>query len=270
MNLPDLNPDHASSMIAASLRTAGMSALSYNTMRLSPSIIDGIDSKVDVPVEKDEAVEKAVRQCTKQWKRLADFSVSETYNLYSSLDLPIFGPSKIDLVLQRLLRIPHEETCDVSLYISALIQKSYDAGNNGFVLHTQDVPLNNLCSRVKGSEGSEEKRLNIRIYGDTGNYTGSSSRWCSVIHEGNAGNFYFHMAYSDKLFISGMIGEAPLRAAEYIVMNMANKDAFHLAIKKIKELPTTSINKRSFCFVDSAGKALETWHDSNIYKKGLE
>ena len=226
----------------------------------SHSIIDSIDSKVDVPVEKDEMVEKAVN---KYPLHFGDFTkLNSTVEKLKS-QVPLLAPSQIDLVLQRLLQTHYEDGSDISLYISVLIQKSYDAGHNGFVLHTQNVPLSYLCSHIEGREG---RLLSMTVHGDTDNVTGSGSKWCSLRQEGNAEDWYFQSAEHSKIFITGSLGYAPLTNSEGILFKTANKGAFD-CVKNAVEKKESRISDCKLYLIDPAGNALsERRYPSEVVK----
>ena len=245
------------------LEPVGLSTLSRNTMRFSPSIIESIDSRVDVPIEKDEKVESAVALYAGSYdgalthKGMMFFDSDSNFEKYRVPERMTLTPSQIDLVLQHLLKGPHMNTCDLSIYASLLIQRSYDAGYNGFVLHTQDVPLDCLGGWLKGSE---EKKVSMIIYGDTGYFTGHHSRWCSVRHEGNAQHYYFEDAKHDEISISGMITAYPLTGAEDITLRTTNKRTFD-HIKNEMYTFMNSVN-RHILLLNASGKTLEECDDS--------
>ena len=234
----------------------------------SPSIIESIDSHVDVPVEKDEAVEKAVKQCIKA-SNDADasyryYSGDDMYTLFfKPLDVPVLSPDKINLSLQHLLRVPHMLSVDVSTYISVLMQKSYDLGNNGFVLHTQNIPLDSLCAYVKGSK---KMPLSMAVYGDTGHFMGHASEWCSVKHEGNAQDHYFDDAEHAEISSSGTVGECPFQFVQDIMFKTTNQETFNHIKTKMQSYP--KMRGRNLSLVDPAGKTLDSWDDS-AYKRAL-
>ena len=234
---------------------------------LSPSIINGIDSCVDVVVKKDKIVEKAVQQCKEQWEYLANFSASETHMLYSSLNLPIFEPPKIDLVLQSLLRIPCEKTCDIGIYISVLIQNSYDTGHNDFVLHTQNAPLDCLCAWIRGTESEPVK---ITVYGDTGISTGGRSEWCSVRQEGSAQDKYFQESKNDEIFISGTASFFPLIRAYDVAFKTNNQTTFDYVKKEIHER-LNDLNFRPYnlhlALIDAKGALIDSFPEADARSK---
>ena len=182
-------------------------------MNLSTSsIIESIDSKVDMPVKRDEKIEEVVRNYLEHpCVPLDTVYHDKLHNHYVLLTVPVLTPSEIDIAFQNLLRIPGRNVAEPSMYASALIQKSYHAGNNGFMLHTQNIPSYLTCAWL---EGWKNNLIDITIYGDTGDCTGRDSRWCSVRHEGNAGGYFFSSTKDVKIFMSGMTGSVPLWNAE--------------------------------------------------------
>ena len=229
---------------------------------LSSSIIDSIDSTVDVPVEKDEMVEKAIRQCVEELPTVSRFlSSPEGYDHYASLDIPALNPIQIDLVLQGLLHTPRRYTSNLSTYVSVLLQKSYDAGNNGFTLHTQNILLDDLCRFI---HGTEQKRLNMTVYGDTSNFTGKSSQWCSVRHEGDAEGAYFEDASNNEIFISGIITvesfyTPPLKDSMNNRFMTTNQETFTFVKNTLR---ARIVNEKNSVFlVDPAGKVLDQYSE---------
>ena len=223
----------------------------------SLSIIETIDSKVDVPVEKDEAVEKAVQQCFETVPHTDALSFDGTYKYFRSLKIPGLTPAQIDLVLQRFLHSLHKKynidsAVDLGLFISALIQKSYDTGHNGFVLHTQDILLDGLCAYVQGKKNN---RVNILVYGDTNGFTGEHSKWCSVRHEGNTGIEYFSKAKNDEIFISGSVGFGFLSDTKNITFKTTSRETFN----HIRDVTKNQYDplKNNLYLIDSEGKILD-------------
>ena len=196
----------------------------------SRSLIPSIDSRVDVPVEKDEAVEKALAQYMDKSPVTEHMPPDDLYAHYASLNPPVLAPAQIDLVLQHLIRVPHEYRWSPSVYASVLIQRSYDAGHNGFVLHTQNILLDEVCSRL---HGKEHALLNMTVYGDTGDETGKKSTWCSFMQEGNAGDEYFMFAENATLLITGRLGDDPLNHSWGILFKTMSRATFDQVRKSL-------------------------------------
>ena len=243
----------------------GFSTLSRNTMRFYPSIIDGIDSKVDVPVEKDEKAEAVIALYCDSY----DIIMDELGNKWKKsmlkkrlkTDSLLLTPSQIDLVFQRLLRIPYKRNVDPSIYISVLMQKSYDRGYNGFVLHTQNTLLDDLGGWVRGTP---KRPMRVTIEGDTGIATGRASRYCSFQQMGNAGIAYFNYARHNKIFISGTLAGHPLYS-EDINFKTTNKDTFYYAKEQISAFKTR--RDRRLALVNSSGRTIDSWDDSGYIKE---
>ena len=96
----------------------------------------------------------------------------------------ILAPSDINAFLQVTIKYEQHQNYDwrTGKFISQLIQISYDAGNNGFVLNTQKVKLGYLGDKI---QGTEERKIELKIEGDAGNYCGSNSKDSTITIEGN-------------------------------------------------------------------------------------
>ena len=247
------------------LEPVSLSTLSRNTMRFSSSIIDSIDSTIDVPVEKDELVEKALAQYDNSVKLCKSSRFSPERDAFcEAYQLPVLDPVRVDLVLQCLLPIAAKDEGYAGLLVSDLIKASYAAGNNGFVLHTQDVPVDFLCAGIKGIRG---KPVNITVYGNTGNYTGRESEWCSMRHEGNAQDHYFDDAEHAEIFISGTFTEYPLIGAADTTLRTTDRKMFNYVIHKMVECVHYQ-RGRHVHLVDDVGNTLDAFNDSYLRKRG--
>ena len=225
----------------------------------SHSIIDSIDSTVDIPVERDEMVEKAVSKYI-----FGFYGFTKIHDSVEKLksQVPLLAPTQIDLVLQRLLQMPYKyrpyrHSADISMYISALMQKSYDAGHNGFVLHTHDVQLHHLCADI---QGSKERNVDMTVYGDTGSLTGEDSKWCSVRQMGNAYLNYFIGCEHIDVFISGSVSENPLCVSTDVTFRTTNQETFDY-VRELAHVYSWP-EDRHLLLLDPAGKTLDSWNDS--------
>ena len=171
----------------------------------------------------------------------------------------LLSPDQIDLVLQRLLpfmRTGELHPDSIGTYATALVQKSYHYGNNDFTIHTQNVPLDFMCSNLKGDE---KKPLNMILYGDTGDCTGSFSMWCSFKQKGNAGNYYFCWAKNDELFISGGVEANALSFAQDTIFRTTTKGTFDKVRAFLDDY--ADLKRRRLYFVDSVGNALDRYSE---------
>ncbi|HLD00254.1 MAG TPA: hypothetical protein VJC39_00750 [Candidatus Nanoarchaeia archaeon] len=101
----------------------------------------------------------------------------------------ILAPSDINTFLQTTITCQQHQNYNwrTGMFISQLIQKSYDAGNNGFELNTQKVKrLNNLGYQI---QGTKRRKIKLKIEGDAGDYCGRNSTDSTTTIGGNAGDY---------------------------------------------------------------------------------
>lgn len=135
----------------------------------------------------------------------------------------ILSPAQIDLLVQELIK--YEQIAleaSTGVLISKLIQDSYDAGYNDFVLTSNDTPLNYLGCGLKGGQerklqlkvkgpvgkscGFESQYTTFIIEGDTGNNCGNNSKWNTFIL-GNVGDWCGAYSQHNKVIITGSAGK---------------------------------------------------------------
>ena len=97
-------------------------------------------------------------------------------------------PCDLNLFLQQTRNYennPHYQT-NTGLFISQLIQNSYDAGNNEFVLDVHFLkPINFLAYNVSGTE---ERKVRAVVKGEVGNFCMKNAQH-SIFTIGTAGNW---------------------------------------------------------------------------------
>ena len=95
----------------------------------------------------------------------------------------------------------HHQKC-TKLIINRLIQLSYNAGNNGFVLNTNELsrPIDELCANLCGTHN---KPINITINGDVGRYFCSQGKFLSVTINGNTGDICNYYGSNSSFIING-------------------------------------------------------------------
>ena len=236
-------------------------------MSLPHSNTGVIDSLVDIPIEKDEAVEKAVM-----------FYETSTNKRRSSNDvwhpriLPLLSPVQIDQVVQRFItEMPLGQLPSFvsSLYITRLIQKSFDSGYNNFMIHTQNVPFESLGYSLKGYVASDrlladpqDVPLNLTIYGDIGSNTLSKSSGVELVMYGTLGVEYLHNARSCLATIFGTPKDISTEF-KYVTLRMTDETIF----KRYKEetskkypwvVPLLELGNEFF-LIDDKGKELEAF-----------
>lgn len=115
----------------------------------------------------------------------------------------IFPPLEINALLQATL--PYEGRLFYSLvtgmFITRLLQSSFDAGYNDFILDTTVLPeIHDIAKKLCGTP---EKRLNLKVIGNVGSF-GNSARYCSVLSNGNA-DFYGFGALDCRFELHGRV-----------------------------------------------------------------
>ena len=126
----------------------------------------------------EELLEKLNESFEKDWKDLAKH--------LKSID-QILEPEKINSFLQATIRFEDNENYReyTGVFISKLIQDSYDVRNNNFVLNTKSLKeIHNIGVRL---EGTKEKPIQITIEGNTGDGCGYEAYHLTFNIKGNAG-----------------------------------------------------------------------------------
>ncbi len=137
-----------------------------------------------------------IREQTKQVSELSDLlgdyaefldkkiNYDKTEEIVQS-DTIILTPKEIDDFLQDTNYFKDHENYrkKTGIFISQLIQTSYNAGNNNFNLNTENLnKIDELCVDIKGEK---EKPIKINIKGDSGEFLGLTSTYCIYNIEGN-------------------------------------------------------------------------------------
>ncbi len=116
-------------------------------------------------------------------------SSSENYSIFVhdktvAMVNEVLSPQDIDIFMTAT--IPYEELnlySNRGAFFSVLIQNSYNAGHNNFVLHTANLqPVHMFCSFL---QGREENLLRVEIHGDVGQSFAHASTLCDIGVYGN-------------------------------------------------------------------------------------
>ncbi len=117
----------------------------------------------------------------------------------------VLNPTDINQFLQMsTLFFDHENWSDnTGIYVSKLIQNSYDAGNTNFTLNTENLPevVNWLGSHLC----SERKKLKLTIEGDVGDCAGTYIHSVLLRLDGNARAKFGTGARDSRLFCTGNV-----------------------------------------------------------------
>jgi len=135
-------------------------------------------------VEKDELVERVLSQYNPKLKWEDSPDEPNAYTLLQEMNFETLTPVQIDIVLQKIIALSEnqlflQQSFYSGLFLSKLIQKSHDAGNKQFVLHTNESQICNLCMELKDSD--------VLVYGNVGNSFGRDSENCNFKVSGDAG-----------------------------------------------------------------------------------
>lgn len=158
----------------------------------SPELVD------DLKIEKDELVERVF-----EIYHNLNFSASwfKQATSISQLDLKVLNPAQIDVVLREILDDELRRSNEVTgRFLSRLIQDSYNAGYNNFVLTTGDTAIEYLCYKL---EGASNRELEVRVNGSAGINCGFNSKHISVTVQGNVGVDSGSHSYSSTFAIEG-------------------------------------------------------------------
>ena len=242
----------------------------------SRSLIPSIDSTIDVPVEKDKAVDDALAFYKNIPGHIWKFAIPK--DVWHPRILPSLSPVQIDQVVQRIIaEMPEEHILNkmTGVYLTQLIQKSYNSGNNGFMIHTQNVPLETLGYSFKGCvasdyflTGPEATPLHLTIYGDTGANTLSESIGVDLVVYGCLGADYLHNARSCRATIFGTpknISEAfrhvTLKMTDEEIFNKYKQNWYKQTFSRRVPAQGRRFDKNSnkFILIDDAGKELEAF-----------
>jgi len=133
----------------------------------------------------------------------------------------ILTPIQINAVLQATIQ--HEKRQDYSfntgLFVSHLIQNSYNHGNNGFTLNTKT--LKELHDLGRGLEGTPDKPIELTIIGNTGDHCGSNSKYSSINILGNIGDNCGWAAENSRFNITGNTGDSCGERSVYSIYNIS-------------------------------------------------
>ena len=155
---------------------------------------------------KDEAVAAVLKQYAKLTPtyagRLPNSDSEYPKRRISGLELRVLMPAQINIALQRIIQTAVRQKAEndiTGLFLTRLIQDSYNQGNETFFLNTQHVQIDYLAHElnaeklkliVQGNLGSRggwfSKGCSYFINGTVRDRLGMESANCSYVIEGNA------------------------------------------------------------------------------------
>ncbi len=139
----------------------------------------------------------------------------------------ILTPSEICSFVNLIEVHPHG--CS-GLFISRLIQNSYDAGYNDFSLNTQNLKLEYLGAELCGSKN---KKISLSIEGDAGYECGLNAKHIHLTLHGDAGTYLGHRAVRSIFTIHGLIQRPFGYASSGCVFRTSNKKTLRELTNKV-------------------------------------
>ena len=93
-------------------------------------------------------------------------------------------------------------------FLSALIQKSYNIGNNDFKIYTLDLhgQIGGVCRQIKGNR---DNLIKIKLIGNAGRLCCSGAKYSNIVIRGNASDLFGSFVENSKLIIYGRMGNRP-------------------------------------------------------------
>lgn len=219
---------------------------------------------VEVGVEEDPLVERILEKhhfCVKYVSSL----FREKIGFLSELEVDALTPSQINRVLQEIIDRDANVLDEVTgLFLGRLIQVSYDAGYNDFVLTTGDYRVNYFGRKL---EGLPEKKLKMGIqgnvgygfgvhsqyaaftvHGSVGEWSASDSKFCALTIEENVEKNLGCYSKQNTFIIGGEIGERCGHGSRNSTFITYNKETY----KQMKK----SVPKSFFWFLPGGNKVV--------------
>ncbi len=153
----------------------------------------------------------------------------------------VLSPPKIDHFLQ-LTSIDRDwgYQYKVGPFIARLIQNSYNAGHNNFILSTYDLPK---IRDLGYFSGTEENPLCIQTKGDLDSYYGVDVQYASLTIEGDVDLSFGYRAKDSTFTFNGQIPMDEDIRAENCTFRTTRRDT--LEILQMLALPPYSFTKRT-------------------------
>jgi len=142
----------------------------------------GPEGENKVEFEKDELVEKTLEKYSKLLPSTHTLLGTFLFDLFAyrlrKTKKPCLTPAQIAIFLHEAIRTSTKQKIEnavTGIYLSGLIQESYNKGNNNFFLNTQDGKIDFLGSDIIGEPSRPVK---ILITGNAGHCIAERSRHC--------------------------------------------------------------------------------------------
>ncbi len=150
-------------------------------------------------------------QCVRRW---VNYTAKQAYTKFVNNfgGFPDdFTPADISSFIHVISNLPRQDPSWTGLYISRLLQYSYNAGHNDFRLDTTSLPgVKGIAAFI---DGRRKKPITVSITGDAG-WSGWYSRWAHITVHGNS---YGCGTSSDEseIIIHGEAGEDCAQLAKF-------------------------------------------------------
>ena len=174
-------------------------------------------------------------------------------NVNNPLDVisEVLTPDEINVFLQTTIRYEDNEKYNESIhmFISILINNSYNAGYNNFRLNTENLKrkINELGEKL---EGHSNRIIHISIKGDVGTFCGSETKYASFVITGKVESFLSYAAENSSFTLNGeFIDKCPFKL-EYFATSCDFKTPNKKTLELLSGVPWNSSNKVYFIHPD--------------------
>lgn len=151
-----------------------------------PEIVDRISTEQDPLLDKILEEYESLRKYCGHPKSTRDY-LTQPSQYFTLQSMETLTPAKIDLVLRTIIDTEKKLDELTGIFLTKLIQDSYNAGYNGFVLTTGDALIDRLGYQLRGMP---EKELELTVRGNAGWYCGENSKLSTFTVEGSVGTWY--------------------------------------------------------------------------------
>ena len=140
-------------------------------------------------VKKIELGDELVDRALKVYEGIEDKrSTNKNYDQILQLEQIVLNPEQINILFQLIINksLAYRVNQNITgLYLSKLIQDSYNAGHNNFYLNTGDTQIERMGCELKGTL---ENVLKLKIDGNVGSTCGADSEKTMFNINGNVGD----------------------------------------------------------------------------------
>lgn len=190
----------------------------------------------NIKVTRDETLEKTVETLSEIYKKSIQLELMELFkngfylSRMNELDALNITPQAIFDFVAKLN--PPEVEADYPMrtgwFISAITQRSYDAGHNNFEIYVGG--LGNLRGIFSNIVGDTQRRIKLKILGDLGERCLSGLKNCDVKLIGNVGESACNNAYLSDFEISGSVGQASGQNSRYSKFRLLGDVGQHFGV----------------------------------------